>query len=231
MNVIILLLRMVFMVYNDIALTVSYYAALILMYLVLVTAVGYFRALIAKWFGDDTPEQYGFLSLNPLVHADMMGLLALLLLNVGWGRRVPINPDRIQGTARWLKLPIVMFSGMVTYIFFAVVGVVALAYLKTPAQVFSGNAGAIVSTPLTMLLELFIFLCIFLSLMELVINGVYLCMLFVFGSNEYVMQHYLTAAWVLPLIIFVAFGGRIELALYSFITYLAKLVSTFFFGA
>jgi len=219
------------MVYNNIALTVSYYAALILMYLVLVTSVGYFRAVIAKWFGDDTSEQLGFLTLNPLVHADPMGLLALLLLNVGWGRRVPINPDRIQGSARWLKLPLVMFSGMVTYIFFAVVGVVALAYLKTPAQVFTVNAGAAVSTPLTMLLELFVFLCIFLSLMELVINGVYLCMLFVFGSNEYVMQHYLTAAWVLPLLIFVAFGGRIEFALYSFITYVAKLISTFFFGA
>jgi hypothetical protein len=219
------------MVYNNIALTVSYYASLILMYLVLVALVGFFQSAIAKCFGDDTPEQLGFLTLNPLVHADIMGMIALIFLNVGWGRRIPINPDRIHGSYRWLKLPIVMFSGMVTYIFFAVVGVVALAYVKTPAQVFSGNTGVVISTPLTMLLELFILLCVFLSLMELVINGVYLCMLFIFGSNEYVAQHYLTAAWVLPLIIFVFWGGKIELALYHFITYLAKLVATFFFGA
>jgi hypothetical protein len=52
------------MVYNNIALTVSYYASLILMYLVLVALVGFFQSAIAKCFGDDTPEQLGFLTLN-----------------------------------------------------------------------------------------------------------------------------------------------------------------------
>jgi hypothetical protein len=219
------------MVYNNIAITVSYYAALVLMYLILVTLAGSFRAAVSKLFGDDTAEQLGFLSLNPLVHADLVGMFALLLLKIGWGKRVPVDPDRIQGRTRWLKLPIVMLSGMVVYIACAVIGVLALAYLKAPMQVFPGGTGVAISTPLTILLEFFVFLCIFLSLVELVVNGVYLCMLFIFCSNEYIVQNYLTTSWVLPLIIFVAFGSKIELALYSFITYLAKLVATFFFGA
>ncbi|MCB9493089.1 MAG: site-2 protease family protein [Epsilonproteobacteria bacterium] len=40
---------------------------------------GFFQALIAKVMGDDTAQEYGFLTLNPLAHIDLMGLCAILL--------------------------------------------------------------------------------------------------------------------------------------------------------
>jgi Zn-dependent protease len=50
------------------------------------------HAWVANRLGDPTPRQEGRLSLNPLVHIDLLGLLALILLKVGWAKPVRINP-------------------------------------------------------------------------------------------------------------------------------------------
>ena len=42
------------------------------------------HAWVAKLFGDDTAEQAGRLSLNPLVHLDLMGLAMVVLLGFGY---------------------------------------------------------------------------------------------------------------------------------------------------
>ena len=92
------------MSYYKFAIYATYFITLVLSYMILVTLVGYFRALIAKWMGDNTAEQQGFLSLNPAVHVDLFGLILLILLRIGWGRQIPINPTNIHGRLRWLKL-------------------------------------------------------------------------------------------------------------------------------
>jgi Zn-dependent protease len=50
------------------------------------------HAWASNRLGDPTPKQEGRLSLNPLVHIDLMGLMALVLLRVGWAKPVQINP-------------------------------------------------------------------------------------------------------------------------------------------
>jgi Zn-dependent protease len=50
------------------------------------------HAWVANRLGDPTPKQEGRLTLNPLVHIDLLGLLALILLKVGWAKPVQINP-------------------------------------------------------------------------------------------------------------------------------------------
>ena len=54
------------------------------------------HAWVATRFGDNTPEQAGRLSLNPLRHLDPMGSLMLLLAGFGWAKPVPINPYTIR---------------------------------------------------------------------------------------------------------------------------------------
>lgn len=54
------------------------------------------HAAAAKWQGDDTAEQMGRLSLNPLVHIDLMGLLFMFLVGFGWGKPVPVNYARLK---------------------------------------------------------------------------------------------------------------------------------------
>lgn len=41
--------------------------------------------------GDDTPERYGRLTLNPLAHIDIIGFISLLILHFGWAKPVPIS--------------------------------------------------------------------------------------------------------------------------------------------
>jgi Zn-dependent protease len=50
------------------------------------------HAYIASKLGDPTPKQEGRLTLNPLVHIDLIGFLALIFLKVGWAKPVQINP-------------------------------------------------------------------------------------------------------------------------------------------
>lgn len=66
------------------------------------------HALAATWFGDDTPERNGRLTLNPLAHLDVMGSLLLVVAGFGWAKPVPVNPYTLQRRApsalMWVSL-------------------------------------------------------------------------------------------------------------------------------
>lgn len=42
--------------------------------------------------GDDTAYRQGRVSLNPLVHLDLIGTLCLMFAPIGWAKPVPVNP-------------------------------------------------------------------------------------------------------------------------------------------
>lgn len=50
------------------------------------------HGLVALWNGDPTAKMYGRLSLNPLKHFDIVGLLMMLVAGFGWAKPVPVNP-------------------------------------------------------------------------------------------------------------------------------------------
>jgi Zn-dependent protease len=54
------------------------------------------HAITAKWFGDDTAERMGRVSLNPLRHLSPMGTAALFFLGFGWGRPVVVNINNFR---------------------------------------------------------------------------------------------------------------------------------------
>lgn len=58
------------------------------------------HALIAYRLGDPTAKNMGRLSLNPLVHLDIFGTLAIFLIGFGWAKPVPINPYNFQNVRR-----------------------------------------------------------------------------------------------------------------------------------
>jgi Zn-dependent protease len=66
------------------------------------------HAWTATQLGDETPRQYGRLTLNPLVHLDPMGSLLLLVVGFGWAKPVPINPyaltRRTPAGVMWVSL-------------------------------------------------------------------------------------------------------------------------------
>ena len=73
--------------------------------LVLLTFHEFGHAWMAWKCGDDTALSQGRVSLNPLVHIDLIGTVALPLLMIfmapggffaGWAKPVPVNPDNLR---------------------------------------------------------------------------------------------------------------------------------------
>ena len=92
------------------------------------------HALSATWLGDQTPRQYGRLSLNPIVHMGPYSLIAFILVGLAWGL-TPINPNQL----RWGRLGriIVAAAGPATNLLLAIICAVVWAARPGPGL----NAG------------------------------------------------------------------------------------------
>ncbi|HEX4835464.1 MAG TPA: site-2 protease family protein [bacterium] len=64
--------------------------------LVATTCHEFAHALVADRLGDPTPRALGRLTLNPLVHLDLLGTLFFVLFGFGWARPVPVNSRNFQ---------------------------------------------------------------------------------------------------------------------------------------
>ena len=54
------------------------------------------HAYSAHLLGDDTAKMYGRMTLNPAKHLDIMGLIAMLIVHIGWAKPVPVNPNNFK---------------------------------------------------------------------------------------------------------------------------------------
>ena len=54
------------------------------------------HGLAALWMGDNTARRAGRLSLNPLKHIDLIGLVLLFTVHFGWAKPVPVDMRRFQ---------------------------------------------------------------------------------------------------------------------------------------
>ena len=54
------------------------------------------HGLVALWNSDPTAKMYGRLSLNPLKHFDLFGLLMMLIVGIGWAKPVPVDPRNFK---------------------------------------------------------------------------------------------------------------------------------------
>jgi len=50
------------------------------------------HGIVAAWLGDPTAKQSGRLTLNPVKHFDLMGVVMMVVIGFGWARPVPVNP-------------------------------------------------------------------------------------------------------------------------------------------
>ena len=60
----------------------------------------YAHALAAYKLGDPTPKMQGRVTVNPLVHIDPLGFIALIFAGFGWGVPVQINPSNFRHRRR-----------------------------------------------------------------------------------------------------------------------------------
>lgn len=61
--------------------------------LISITLHEFAHAYSASLLGDPTAKHHGRLTLNPIAHIDIAGLLLLIFAGFGWAKPVPINPD------------------------------------------------------------------------------------------------------------------------------------------
>ena len=54
------------------------------------------HAYSAHLLGDDTAKMYGRMTLNLAKHLDAMGLIAMLIVHIGWAKPVPVNPNNFK---------------------------------------------------------------------------------------------------------------------------------------
>jgi len=54
------------------------------------------HAFVAYLCGDNTAKIYGRMSLNPLVHLDLIGSLMVIFVGFGYAKPVPVNPNNYR---------------------------------------------------------------------------------------------------------------------------------------
>lgn len=94
------------------------------------------HAYFANKFGDPTAKLLGRVTLNPVVHFDLFGVLLLLIAGFGWARPVPVN--RANFDKPRLMGVIVSVAGPLSNLLLAIIGTIIYASL-----VGSGALGGI----------------------------------------------------------------------------------------
>ena len=94
------------------------------------------HAWTAKKFGDDTAERMGRLSMNPVVHYDLVGTIIFPIVGLlmggtmfGWAKPVPVDPRRFKNMNKGIFW--VSFAGPIANIILAVLSSLLLAILYT----------------------------------------------------------------------------------------------------
>lgn len=72
--------------------------------LVALTIHEFAHGYTAYKLGDDTAKLHGRLSLNPIKHLDLYGVLCMMLFHFGWAKPVPIDPRNFKNPRRGFAL-------------------------------------------------------------------------------------------------------------------------------
>lgn len=90
--------------------------------LIALTIHEYFHGYVSYRLGDNTARNLGRLSLNPLHHLDLFGVICMVLFHFGWAKPVPINARNFKKPKR--DFAITALAGPVSNIL--------LAFVTTP---------------------------------------------------------------------------------------------------
>jgi Zn-dependent protease len=86
----------------------------------------------AAWkLGDDTAYLAGRLTMNPLAHIDILGLIMVIVARIGWAKPVPMNPVKFRGPMK-RGIVLVSIAGPVSNLILAV----GSAILYVPVMMF-----------------------------------------------------------------------------------------------
>lgn len=97
------------------------------------------HGLVAYKLGDSTAKDAGRLSLNPIRHVDLIGLVMLVVCHFGWAKPVPVDARNFKDPKKGMALT--ALAGPVSNVLLAVVLLAAYGLLYFPLLKM-GEAGA-----------------------------------------------------------------------------------------
>ena len=95
------------------------------------------HALSAHWMGDDTAKNLGRISMNPIVHMDIIGTVVFPMIMIfsggaiplfGWAKPVPVNPLNFHDRRKGVSL--VSFAGPLSNIVLGIVFLLLFLLLR-----------------------------------------------------------------------------------------------------
>lgn len=104
----------------------------LLAYIVSVTLTGAFTAWLTDKMGDSTGRDFGYMTLNPLVHINLLGMLFIVWAKIGFGNRIPIDPSNIRAPYRWLKVAVAYYADAVACLVLGFIALFAVLVLFGP---------------------------------------------------------------------------------------------------
>ena len=93
------------------------------------------HAYVAHLLGDDTAKNSGRLTLNPLAHIDIVGLLCLIVFRIGWAKPVPVNPYNLRN--RKSSMLLVSLAGPLTNLILAILAARIFAFTASTSYYLS----------------------------------------------------------------------------------------------
>ena len=85
------------------------------------------HAYVAYLCGDSTAKDQGRMNINPLSHLDLFGTLMILLVGIGYGKPVPVNPNNFKHKLSYLYVAI---AGPLMNVLVVMVSVIAINFLS-----------------------------------------------------------------------------------------------------
>lgn len=113
----------------------SFFSVLVLLFLCFPFRA-YMKCWVAKKLGDDTAENMGMLTLNPLVHIDPMGALCMLLCCFGWSKPTPINISRCRKYSTRKCAVLISLMGVMSLI---ILGLILIIIAKLLLVIFAAS--------------------------------------------------------------------------------------------
>lgn len=114
--------------------------------------------------GDDTASRMGRLTFNPLRHIDVVGMLLLFLIGIGWAKPVPVNFSNLRKPRQ--QMIFVSAAGPLTNVFLALAAGLLLRGLYLMASSMPGIS--VVSVPLMLMLAFGVYINLVLAIFNLI---------------------------------------------------------------
>lgn len=112
---------------------------IVIVIMIVFTVHEFAHAYSAYKFGDDTAYREGRVTLNPMVHLDLLGSILLLIAGFGWAKPVPVNASRFKH--RRVMSIIVSAVGPLSNLLMAFVGMLIFYVLFATGIMQAGSVG------------------------------------------------------------------------------------------